>query len=270
VPATFTTGPFECRLISDGGGFLPVEVMFATAREDERAAALGDRLEPEGRVAVPYGCLLVRNADTVVLVDTGIGAYEHLFGGHGGELDAALGAAGLSPADVQIVVVTHGHPDHLGGLCTDGRPRFAAARYLISQDEWDWLAEGENPIAREQLGPVEEAGRLERVDGETELVPGLRLVPAPGHTPGQLAIEIGGPPGVLYLADVVADELHVEHPGWVMAFDRDPERNVRTRAALLGRAADEELVVAAAHIPQPGRIEHGDSGLRFAPLRSEV
>lgn len=114
----------------------------------------------------------------------------------------------------------------------------------------------------------QEAGILELVEGTVDLVPGVRLLPAPGHTPGQFAIEIGHQPGALYLADVVADELHVQHPDWVMAFDQEPELNVETRNALLERAIDEGRIVAAAHIGKPGRIERVQNGFRFVSLRA--
>ena len=231
------------------------------------APALGGRLEPEG-IAVPYGCLLVRGGDQVVLVDAGIGGYEHPLGGRGGELDSCLAAAGVSRQDVGFVVLTHTHLDHIGGLCVDGRPRFPAARHVISRVEWDSLSEDDDPLAYEQLSPVEDAGILELIEGTVDLVAGIRLLPAPGHTPGQLAVEIGSRRGALYLADVVIDELHVEHPDWVMSFDDEPDLNVETRNALLERAADEERIVAAAHIPKPGRIGRVRDGFRLAALGS--
>ncbi len=94
-----------------------------------------------------------------------------------------------------------------------------------------------------------------------EVVDGVRLVPAPGHSPGQLAVELGG--GALYLADVVIDELHAEHPDWTMEFDADPLVTVETRQRLLGRAADEELIVAASHLQGPARVERAGDGFRL-------
>jgi glyoxylase-like metal-dependent hydrolase (beta-lactamase superfamily II) len=89
------------------------------------------------------------------------------------------------------------------------------------------------------------------------------VLPAPGHTPGQLAVEIDGPDGAIYLADAVVDELAIEHPDWGMAFDDDPATAAATRRALIERASAEHLLVAAAHLPGPGRIERSGGRLRF-------
>jgi glyoxylase-like metal-dependent hydrolase (beta-lactamase superfamily II) len=241
----------EWRLLSDGEMFLPADALFATAPPDQR----GDGAD------VPYGCLLIRTATDTVLVDAGMGAYEHPLGGHGGNLEAALAAAGVTPRDVSVVIITHSHLDHIGGLCADGRPRFGAARHVMSRVEWDWGTQRESPVADAQLPPLERAGVLELVDPPAEPVPGVRLLAAPGHTPGQLAVEIAGT--ALFLADAIVDPRHVEHPDWTMAFDEDPDANVRTRRELLGRAADEGLVVAASHLPQAGHVERAGSAFRL-------
>jgi glyoxylase-like metal-dependent hydrolase (beta-lactamase superfamily II) len=263
MAGAFTAGSFECRLIADGWGFLPAEVVFENAPAETREAALGERLGPNG-IAVPYGCLLAQDADRVVLVDAGIGGYEHPLGGSGGDLESQLGAAGVSPLDVQIVVITHTHLDHLGGLSVDGNPRFPHARHLISRTEWESLSEDDDPIAYSQLSPLQEAGLLDVVEGRVDIAGDIRVFPAPGHTPGQFAVEIGPPGGALYMADAVIDVLHVAHPDWSMAFDEDPELAVKTRHALFEQAVAERRTVAAAHIPEPGTIERDREGFRFA------
>ena len=252
VTTAFTAGSFDCRLIADGSGFLPAEVVFANAPASARTTALGDRLDRDGRLTLEYGFLLVQGHDAVVR-----------------RLTRASAATSIrSREDVQVVILTHSHLDHIGGLCEQGRPRFPDARHVISQVEWDWVFEDEDddPIAHEQPAPLEEAGILELVEGPVDLVEGIRLLPAPGHTPGQLAVEIGGPTGALYLADAVTDELHVEHRDWVMKFDADPDLAVETRNELFDWAAGENLIVAAAHLPAPGRIERDGGGFRFVPL----
>ena len=239
------------RLIEDGEMFLPAEAMFATAPADER----GDGAN------VPYGCLLIRTATDTVLVDTGMGDYEHPLGGRGGKLEAALAAEGVAPEDVSVLVITHAHVDHIGGLAKDESPRFPAARHVMSRIEREWSAGRGDPVGDAQLPPLEQAGVLELVDAPAEAVPGVRLVRAPGHTPGHLAVEIPGE--LLFLADAIVDPRHVEHPEWAMAFDEDQETVVRTRRELLGRAADEGLTVTASHLREAGRVERTAEGFRL-------
>src|SRR6476646_7234581 len=118
MSTALAAGAIEGHLIFDGEGWMPVDVMFAGAPPAERGGA--------DRIRIPYRCLLVRAPGGLVLVDAGLGPYE-LFGGHGGALEAPLAAQGGEPGDVTGVVLTHGHLDHIGGLCVDGRPRFGAA-----------------------------------------------------------------------------------------------------------------------------------------------
>jgi glyoxylase-like metal-dependent hydrolase (beta-lactamase superfamily II) len=271
VAASFKVGAIGCLLLRDGGGGLPVEVLFENAPVDERDAALGDRMEADGMVLAPYNCLLVRVGSEVVLVDAGLGRYEHPFGGAGGRLEEELRRTGLAPDQIDTVVVTHGHPDHIGGLCGDSGPRFGRARHIISRTEWGlWAEDGRladpETVAHDQIPPVEEAGLIELVDAPVEVADGVRLLPAPGHTPGQLAVELGA--GALYLADVVVDELHVERPDWTMEFDADPVPTVETRRRLLGRAAAEHLSVAASHLAAPARVQRAGDGFRLVPLET--
>ena len=247
-----TASGIDCRILSDGRGGIPPS-LFDDVPADELAAALGPGPAP---VDAPYGCLLVRADDATILVDTGLGSAPHPFGGTGGDLWGELARAGVSPADVDIVVVSHGHLDHIGGLTRDRRPAFPAARYLIAAGEWShWTSpdvlEGLPKLsatpAREQLPPLAEAGVVEQVAGEVEIAEGVRLVPAPGHTPAHLVVEVGESHGLLYAADALLHPLHVAHPDWGRGADADPDQAVTTRRALLDRASARGHAIAASH-----------------------
>src|SRR5262249_9541686 len=129
------SGLNECRLLSDGRGPSIVEFLFDDVDPGELERELpSESRAPDG----PYNCLLVRAPDALVLVDTGLGAAGHPLGGKGGRLWAELASAGVAPADVDLVVISHGHLDHIGGLVRDGAASFPSARYLISAGEWDY------------------------------------------------------------------------------------------------------------------------------------
>jgi glyoxylase-like metal-dependent hydrolase (beta-lactamase superfamily II) len=243
----------ECWLLSDGrGGFRP-EVVFDELEAYELAA-----LAPPGGWArdIPYNCLLIRAADALVLVDTGLGAAEHPFGGSGGGLWQELARVGVKPDDVDVVVVSHGHLDHIGGLTTGGEAAFPHARYIIAEGEWRFwtsssVLEGLSELVakppQEQLPPLAAAGVLERIANEVEIADAVRVVPAPGHTPAHLAVEVGSSGGMVYAVDAFLHPLQVDRPDHGRGMDHDPDTAVTTRHALLARAVERNHLIAASH-----------------------
>src|SRR5262249_39750503 len=176
---------------------------------------------------------------------------------------------------VDVVVVTHAHPDHLGGLVVDGEPVFATARHVILGAEWEfWSAAGADApgsIASAVdlvLRPLHERGLLELAEDRAEVASGVRLIHAPGHTPGHAAVELGDPPVAIFLADAVLHEVGFQHPEWTSPIDSDPQLAVETRRALLERAADELLRVAAYHLGRHGYVRRDGGVFRLVEERA--
>jgi glyoxylase-like metal-dependent hydrolase (beta-lactamase superfamily II) len=267
-PSTFTVGDIHGQILSDG--FLPYEPAFlcANAPEDELLAALEGRLDEQGMLSTPYHCVLVETSAGTALIDTGLGRAAAAAGAPAGKLLETLAAAGINPADIDVVVLSHAHPDHIGGLAFQGELTFPAARHVMSADEWNfWTSATElarlpdilaDP-AREVLPQLQTAGVLDLAVGETDVLPGVQLVPAPGHTVGHCVVRLtSGTEQAVFLADSVLDDLQFTHPEWVSAVEAIPERTVTTRAALLDRAADDQSLVFAYHVPGLGHVEsHG-------------
>jgi glyoxylase-like metal-dependent hydrolase (beta-lactamase superfamily II) len=187
----------------------------------------------------------------------------------------ALAATGVAPDDIDIVMCTHLHADHVGWntRLEDGRwvPTFPKARYICGRQEYRFW-EGEHQAGREKHGafadsvlPVMEAGRMDLVDDGYDLGTGLTLHAAPGHTPGHTCVHAKQGPGAVFSGDAIHSPLQLAYPDWSSAFCTDPDRARRTRLALLEDIADSGRLLIPAHFPDPGwtRIIQSETG--FAP-----
>jgi glyoxylase-like metal-dependent hydrolase (beta-lactamase superfamily II) len=132
-----------------------------------------------------------------------------------------------------------------------------------SSDDAGALPDGAGEPALASLVALLNAGLLDRVEGDAEVVPGVRAIEAPGHTPGHLAVIAGG--HLLWGGDAFVSMLNVSHPQWVSAADMDGPVNESTRRSLLARAADDGLILASAHMPLRGRVARDGDGFTFAP-----
>jgi glyoxylase-like metal-dependent hydrolase (beta-lactamase superfamily II) len=265
---SFEAGGLHCVRLTDGELPYPPALLFANAQPDELARALAGERDEQGMIVGRFNPLLIRAPDTVFLVDTGIGRFASAEGA--GLLHESLRREGVQPADIDCVVVTHAHPDHLGGLMDGSNPVFTRARHVLLAAEWEFWAEAcdrvPEPIVvgfKEALVPLRRLGRLDLVDGDAEVVPGVRLIRAPGHTPGHLVVELGDPVKALFLVDAVLHEVGFNHPEWTSAIDVDPSLAVVTRHALLERAADEGLLVAGYHLGRHGYVERHGGAFRL-------
>jgi glyoxylase-like metal-dependent hydrolase (beta-lactamase superfamily II) len=268
----FQVGTLCCTVLSDGYAANPTSWFFPDADPVDLARVLESRGSPQDTILSPYTCLLVETGRHVVLADTGLGASSNT----AGAVLARLEMAGIRPQDVDTVIFTHAHPDHLGGA-VDWRdphaplPVFPNARHVMSETEWDFWTAARVDLRSLRVPPeiratMATAARrcllalrhhVELIGAETEIVPGLRALPAPGHTPGHLALLLAsGGRQMLNLGDAAVHPAHLREPGWSNGFDLDPARALATRRTLLQRAAAEDMGVMAFHFPFPsvGRI----------------
>jgi glyoxylase-like metal-dependent hydrolase (beta-lactamase superfamily II) len=270
----FDVGAIRCSVLSDGYYAYPVDWFFPNADPARLAEALDKRRLPHHAVLSPYTCLLLETGRHVVLIDTGAGPG----GRSSGAILARLEMAGVRPRDVDTVILTHAHPDHIGGTVgRDGHALFSQARHVLSESEWEFWVHGRPDLTALRvphevsaaLGPIAQRSietlrfQIETVDGEKEIIPGVRVIPAPGHTPGHLAILIeSGGERLLHIGDAAVHPLHLEFPELQNGYDQNPEQAAAMRRDLLELAAAERMRLMAFHFPFPsvGQIAPTSNG----------
>lgn len=257
----FRLGNFHCVAINDGDFVGNAELLFANAPVGELDQVLNRYGLIPDHLLSTWTCLIVNTETNKVLIDTGVGSGEK----YGGQLLPTLRAEGISPNEIDTVILTHGHADHIGGCVTaDGKLVFPNATYYMWRDEWDfWTAESSlekvSPwaagFARRKLPPL--APRLETIDKETDIIPGIRALPTPGHTVGHMALEIlSQNEHLIYMADTALHPVHIEYPDWYARVDQSPEQTIATRRALYKRAVDLKALVLAFHFPPFPSLGH--------------
>ena len=281
----FQLGTFRCMVINDGNSPYsdPAPIFFANAPKERLKKALKDHnldLSKWKEYVSPYPSVLVNTGQHRVLVDTGEGNLEPTTG----KLIPNLRAEGVMPEDIDTVVLTHAHPDHIGGnLDSEGKPAFLNARYVLARDEWNFwipkpnltaldISESDKELlikcAHDYLLPIQ--NQVELVDYEKEIVPSIATVRAAGHTPGHMAVAITcDNRQLLCIGDTLIHPIHMEQPDWYIKYDLAPEQVIETRRRLLDRAAAEKALVYVFHFPFPGLgyvIQKGD-GWQWQPIK---
>lgn len=213
-----------------------------------------------------YGCYLLRSPERTILVEAGMGpAGTPLANASqtGGQLLEQLASERIEVGQVELVLLSHLHPDHVGwNLQQENggyRPTFPRARYLIHRADWAAFQRPEVQAAfpfryiEQTVTPLQTLGVLELVNGGEQLTDAVSLLHTPGHTPGHLSVQIasGGQRAIL-LGDVVLHPAQVTEPGWNSMFEMDPEVARRTREQLLEQVDREAMIMAARHFPDPG------------------
>lgn len=271
-----TLGRWRIHAIQAGGQQLDGGAMFGVVPKtlwERRLAA-----DAKNRIPMGMRCLLVEHEDELVLIDTGVGnkettkfheiyGIENTVGDGPTALEDGIRAAGFSPNDVTLVINTHLHFDHAGGNTTrtaEGRvaPTFPKARYLVQRGELDY-AQRPNERTSASYFPanwdsVIAAGRLELLDGEREILPGIRVRRTPGHTPHHQSVLLtSGGETACFLGDVVPTAHHLPLP-WIMGYDVEPLVTLESKRSLLADALAEEWLLVFEHDAHHGfgRVAH--------------
>ena len=258
----FKLGDFEITTISDSEVFIdgPFPLIGANASEPDVQALMRDNLLPERKYQPGFSPTIVNTGKELILLDAGNGANGFVPRPNGGWLAAQLGPAGFKPEDIDIVALSHGHPDHIGGIIEDGKPLFPNARYVIGQIEHDfWTPEGTLPEDLEKFAQVYRANskpvveKMNFIKPGDDVVTGIRALEAFGHTPGHLAfmIESGGK-SVLWWGDCAHHQVaSLARPDWHCVFDADKPQAAQARRRIFDMAATDRLPVIGYHMPFP-------------------
>jgi glyoxylase-like metal-dependent hydrolase (beta-lactamase superfamily II) len=276
----FKLGTAECTIVSDGQ--LPLgdpKVAFLNITKDEIDRELHDNFLPAANAVLEQNVLVANFGDRVVLFDTGMGS-DHLFGPTTGQLQNTLKGAGINAADVDAVVMSHAHIDHCGGLIdANGKPNFPNAQYYIGKPDFDyWTDDSKIPSnyparphflaqAQKNLLPVKDRIHFYK-DGE-EILPGIHVLAAPGHTVSHSIFMINsGNDQLAYIGDLAHHPvLLLERPRTQFAFDTDPVQSAESRVRLLTMLSTNRIPLLAYHFAWPGigHVAKAGEGFHYYP-----
>jgi glyoxylase-like metal-dependent hydrolase (beta-lactamase superfamily II) len=258
----WTVGDIQVSALLDGYFDLDAK-LFEGAGADAQGIAGLLALSPQAKpLRAAVNAFAVNTGDKLVLIDTGGGA---AMGPTVGSLAANLKAAGMDPSDVDAVLITHIHPDHVNGLVgAEGKAAFPNAEIIVSEADFKfWTPPEAGNAAPAEAKPLFEAarnamapytGKVTQFAGEKEVVKGITSVPLPGHTVGHTGFRIAsGKSQLLVWGDIVhAASLQFLHPEWSIAFDTDRALAVETRKKIFDQVATDRTPVVGAHLPFPG------------------
>ncbi len=275
----YKLGNYQLTALYDGTWFLPIDDKFVrNASGEDVNRALADVFLPPKIMPISFTALLVNTGAKLVLIDTGTGGQV---ADTAGTLPANLAAAGIAPGAIDSILISHFHPDHIDGIKTkDGEKVFANAEIWVPEPEWVYWMNDANMAgtsksvhgyflnARRIFGDI--AKEVRQFKPGAEVAAGIVSIPAFGHTPGHTAFALhSGNQSMLVMSDTVRNPyLFARHPDWQPIFDMDGPLAVKTRRAMLDRAAADRMLVEAFHFPFPacGHMIKAGTGYELMPV----
>ena len=253
-------GSFEVTTILGGSAVRedPKPIFAPNVSDEEFAAVSAAANLPTDKTRFYFTPVVVNTGDELVLFDTGLNA---------GGTTAALASAGYTPDQIDVVVLTHMHGDHIGGLMNDGSPTFANARYVTNAREFDhWAASG-NDGFEGNVRPLAE--KMTMIDDGATVASGITAMAAYGHTPGHTIFMIESDGKMMAICADFANHpvWAIANPDWEIRFDSDKAQASATRKSILGMLASDGIPFSSYHMPFPaiGFIEADGDGFRYAP-----
>lgn len=272
----FKVGGFQVVVVKDGArpSGNPQETFGTNQSAEAVGTLLNDNFLPADKFVNSFSPTLIDTGSEVILFDTGLGKAARAQGG--GRLIEGLAAAGYMPEDISIVVITHMHGDHIGGIMEDGKPAFPKARYVAGETEYNFWsdaaragtpAEGNHKAVLANVKPHAEKMTFLKDGGD--VVSGITAMSAPGHTPGHLIFNIESEGRRLVLTADTANHyiLSLERPEWEVRFDMDKAQAAATRKKVYDMIATDKIAFLGYHMPFPavGFVERQEAGYRFVP-----
>jgi glyoxylase-like metal-dependent hydrolase (beta-lactamase superfamily II) len=281
----YKVGAYECTSINDGARSFPLPDTFVkNVPKEEVLAAAEAAYMPKGMVTVPFNPQLINTGSKLVLIDcgNGIASYEPTKGAVGRTLQN-LAAAGVDPKSIDVVLISHLHPDHTNGIrAADGSMAFPNAEIMVPAKDWDFWMSDENAAKAQSSEMMKNyfanvkkiytgiESKVTKYDWGKEVAPGITSIAAPGHTPGHTAFAVAsGGSKVLIQSDVTnIPEFFLRNPDWHVAYDTDPDLAQETRHKFYDMAAAEKAMVVGFHFtfPSIGHVEKDGAKYRLVPV----
>jgi len=270
IAKSFQMGDFTVTTLLDGS--LPrdgaQEIFGGGASDEDFAKVSADNFISPDVAQFFFTPTLVNTGAEMVLFDTGLGQ---------GGIQAALADAGVTPDQIDIVVLTHMHPDHIGGMTTDDAPTFPNARYITAASEYDFWAAQEagnrvGDLVAAKVTPLAE--KMTFIEDGGDVVSGVTAMAAFGHTPGHMVYHLESNGQRLILTADLANHYvwSFAHPEWEVRFDMDKAAATESRRNVLGLLAADKVPMIGYHMPFPaaGYVESRGDGFRFVPVSYQM